>query len=97
MENFEDRFEVLHLESDNEINFDFPPLLNDEYEEEDDHFRTAEEGIVNPFLFMSSKYYTFKQDLAEYLISDWKMTCSFNLISLWNWMTISSHIRKECH
>ena len=72
MENFEDRFEVLHLESDNEVNFDFPPLLNDEYEEEDDHFRVVEERIVNPFLFVSSKYYAFKRDLVEYLILGWK-------------------------
>ena len=72
MENFEDRFEVLHLESDNNVGFDFPPLLNDEYEEEDDHFRAAEEGIVDPFLFVSSKYYAFKRDLAEYLILGWK-------------------------
>ena len=49
MENFEDRFEVLHLDSDDEVDFDFLPLLSDEYEEEDDHFRAAEEGIVNPF------------------------------------------------
>ena len=55
MENFEDRFEVLHLESDDDVGFDFPPLLNDEYEEEDDHFGAAEEGIVDPFLFVSSK------------------------------------------
>ena len=27
---------------------------------------------MNPFLFVSSKYYAFKQDLAEYLISGWK-------------------------
>ena len=72
MENFEDRFEVLHLDSDDEVDFDFPPLLNDEYEKEDDHFRAAEEGIVNPFLFESSKYYAFKWDLAKYLISNWK-------------------------
>ena len=72
MENFEDIFEVLHLDLDNEFDFDFPPLLNDEYGEEDDHFRAAEEGIVNPFLFVSSKYYAFKRDLAEYLISGWK-------------------------
>ena len=72
MENFEDKFEVLHLNSNNEFNFDFPPFLNDEYEEEDDHFRAAEKGIVNPFLFVSSKYYAFKQDLAEDLILGWK-------------------------
>ena len=72
MKNFEDRFEVLHLELDDNVGFDFLPLLNDEYEEEDDHFRVAEEGIVDPFLFVSSKYYAFKQDLAEYLISSWK-------------------------
>ena len=47
----------------------FPPLLNDEYEEEDDHFRAIEEGNVDPFLFVSSKYYAFKWDLVEYLIS----------------------------
>ena len=72
MENFKDRFEVLHLELDDDVGFDFPPLLNEEYEEEDDHFRAAEEGIVNPFLLVSSKYYAFKRDLAEYLISGWK-------------------------
>ena len=55
MENFEDKIEVLHLESNNDVDFDFPPLLNDEYEEEDDHFRVAEEGIVDPFFFVSSK------------------------------------------
>ena len=49
MENFEDRFEVLHLESDDNVDFDFPPFLNEEYEEEDDHFRAAKEGIVDPF------------------------------------------------
>ena len=75
MENFEDRFEVLHLESDDDVGFDFPLLLIDEYEEEDNHFRAVEEGIVDLFLFVSSKYYTFKRDLAEYLISSWKMTC----------------------
>ena len=72
MENFEDRFEVLHLESDDEVDFNFPPLFNDEYEEKDDHFRAAEEGNVDPFLFVSSKYYAFKRDLVEYLILDWK-------------------------
>ena len=72
MENFEDKFEILHLESDDEVDFDFPPLLNDEYEEEDDHFRAVEEGIVDSFLFVSSKYYAFKQDLVEYLILGWK-------------------------
>ena len=72
MENFEDRFEVLDLESDDDVSFDFPPLLNDEYEEEDDHFRAIEEGIVDPFLFVSSKYYAFKRNLVEYLISGWK-------------------------
>ena len=72
MENFEDRFEVLHLESDDDVGFDFPPLLNDEYEEEDDHFGATEEGIVDPFLFVSSKYYAFKRNLVEYLISGWK-------------------------
>ena len=72
MEIFEGRFEVLHLESDDDVGFDFPPLLNDENDEEDDHFRASEEGIVNPFLFVSSKYYAFKRDLAEYLISGWK-------------------------
>ena len=97
MENFEDRFEVLHLDSDNEFDFDFPPLLNKEYEEEDDHFRAAEEGIVNPFLFVSSKYYAFKRDLTEYLISGWKNNVLIQPVILWNWMTISSHRRKECH
>ena len=72
MENFEDKFEVLHLELDDKVDFDFLPLLNDKYEEEDDHFRVAEEGIVDPFLFVSSKYYAFKRDLVEYLILDWK-------------------------
>ena len=72
MENFEDKFEVLHLESNDDVGFDFPPFLNDEYEEEDDHFRAVEEGIVDPFLFVSPKYYAFKRDLVEYLISGWK-------------------------
>ena len=36
MENFEDRFEVLHLKFDDEVDFDFPPLINGEYEEEED-------------------------------------------------------------
>ena len=72
MENFEDRFEVLHLESDDKVNFDFPPLLNGEYEEENVHFRASEKEIVDPFLFVSSKYYAFKRDLAKYLIFGWK-------------------------
>ena len=72
MKNFEDRFEVPHLESDDDVGFDFPPLLNDECEEKDDHFGVAEERIVDPFLFVSSKYYAFKQDLARYLILGWK-------------------------
>ena len=50
------------------MDFNSPPFLNGKYEEEDDHFRGAKEGNVDPFLFVSSKYYAFKQDLAEYLI-----------------------------
>ena len=37
---------------------------------------------MNPLLFFSSKYYAFKRDLVEYLISNWKngMPIELNII-----------------
>ena len=59
MYNFEDRFEILYQKLYNKVDFKFFSFFNGEYEEEDDHFRVAEERNVNSLLFVSSKYYTF--------------------------------------
>ena len=49
MKNFEDKFEVLHLELDNEMDFNFLPLFNSKLEKKDDHFKAAKERDVNIF------------------------------------------------
>ena len=75
MENFEDRFKILHIEFTNEVDFDFSPFINRKYEKTKDHFKTAEDEKINFFCFFqlntmpSSKIWQNIQHWIE------KMTC----------------------
>lgn len=65
-----DIFEVLNLNdsSDDEFGFNYVPLIERDLEEDGDDEVRVQETNLNPLLFVPSKYYCFKRELAEYLI-----------------------------
>jgi hypothetical protein len=71
MEEVKDVFEVFNLNnisSDDEIDFNFPLLLDSKGEEDEDQPGIVEEANVDPFQFILPRVYCFKRQLGEYLI-----------------------------
>jgi hypothetical protein len=64
---FED-FNLDDLSSDDEHGFDFPPLDENDVELHDEHVEVDDETNLDPFLFVSSTFYSFKSEVKEYLI-----------------------------
>jgi hypothetical protein len=64
---FED-FNLDDLSSDDEHGFDFPPLDENDVELHDEHVEVDDETNLDPFLFVSSTFYSFKREVGEYLI-----------------------------
>jgi hypothetical protein len=64
---FED-FNLDDLSFDDEIGFDFPPLDESDVELHNEHLEVDDETNLDPFLFVSSTFYSFKREVGEYLI-----------------------------
>jgi hypothetical protein len=61
-------FNLDDLSFDDENGFDFPPLDESDVELYDEHVEVDDETNLDPFLFVSSTFYSFKREVGEYLI-----------------------------
>ena len=66
-------FNLDDLSSNAENGFDFPPLDESDVELHNEHLEVDDETNLDPFLFVSSTFYSFKREVGEYFIQCLKL------------------------